>query len=98
MERSIKIFGPTLQLFNRSPQALHRRSFTFHNITSPTSKINVPKSSPSLKTKPRAISVDYDRLKMAFSLGGGNFGGPAQSTGNQNAQIGPELHEIQTQV
>ena len=45
------------------------------------------------------MSADYEKLRMAFSFGSAGsapgFGSGAQS---QNAQLGPELPEIQTQV
>lgn len=84
-----KIFARTLHQFNRSPQALQRRSFT-----------STPPSSPSLNgSKPnsplgasRKVSADFDNLRMAFSLGASTSGGSAP------AELGPELSDVYTDV
>ncbi|KAK2744432.1 hypothetical protein FQN55_006759 [Onygenales sp. PD_40] len=89
-EWASKIFGPTFQLFNRSPGALPRRSFT--NLRAAASPPNVPKTRYSLDSKTRTVSSDYEVLKMAFGQPGPGFGGQGAKV-----QLGPELQEIQTQ-
>lgn len=93
--RATKIFGPTLQLFNKSPGTLQRRSFTNLRVAQQPA-LNAPRPRYSLDSQPRAVSSDFELLKMAFasSQPGAGFGG-GQSA---NVQLGPELQEIQTQV
>lgn len=96
----VKILDRTLQLFTRrSPQTLQRHSLS--PTPSGSSPLNVSKTRYSLDSSPRTVSSDIGKFKMAFSLGTGGttgFGMQPQAAAGGNAQLGPELAEIQTQV
>lgn len=87
----VKIFARTLHQFNRSPQALQRRSFTPTPPSSPS--INASKTNSPLGASSRKVSADFDNLRMAFSLGPSNPAG-----GSAPAELGPELSDVYTDV
>ena len=87
----VRIFARTLQLFNRSPQALHRRSFSSTPPSSPS--LNASRANPPLGDHSRSVSADYNRLRMAFSVGASNSAG-----GGAPAELGPELSDVYTDV
>lgn len=82
----VTIFARTLQLFNRSPQALPRRSFSSTPPSSPS--LNASRTNSPLGDSPRTVSADHHRLKMAFNL--------VQS--HSGAELGPELSDVFTDV
>lgn len=91
-EADLKIFQRTLHLFNRSPQTLQRRSFSPTPPSSPS--LNASKTGSPLGDHSRSVSGDFNQLRMAFS----GFGNSNPAGGSAQAELGPELSDVFTDV
>ena len=69
-----------------------------HSFTVPRTPPNLKSSQHLLGRQVRTVSPVFERARMAFQMSPSPFGGGMGSPGNVQAQAGPDLDEIQTEV